>query len=378
MIKKVELINFKSHKNTVLNLENLTVLCGQNGTGKSSFIQSLLLLRQSNLKNRLDKVLDLNDPLCYLGKAQDVFYQFAEKGKFEDKIKIMISDSLLKNYSWEFDVKGDATFLNRVSELTESEGFSDLSLFSANFQYISAARNLESVFPDDYAVTIEKQISQKEGKGELTAQYLYQWGVKQKIQVHSELIHDSEYDSENNSLLDQVSAWEKEISKGVNIIPQLEGNNYVIRYKFDAEVPTDEFSSRNVGFGLSYSLPVVTAILSAQPGSLLFIENPEAHVHPYGQSKLAELICKAAQAGIQLIVETHSDHIINGILVQCKKYEEKGSGINREHARIYYFDRDDKYQATFSQEIKIEEGGKIKGRPIGFFDQIGKDLRKLI
>lgn len=74
MIKKVELINFKSHKNTVLNLENLTVLCGQNGTGKSSFIQSLLLLRQSNLKNRLDKVLDLNDPLCYLGKAQDVFY----------------------------------------------------------------------------------------------------------------------------------------------------------------------------------------------------------------------------------------------------------------------------------------------------------------
>ena len=129
------------------------------------------------------------------------------KGKFEDKIKILISDSLLKNYSWEFDVKGNATFLNRVSELTESESFSDLSLFSANFQYISAARNLESVFPDDYAVTIEKQISQKEGKGELTAQFLYQWGVKQKIQVHSELIHDSEYDSENNSLLDQVSAW---------------------------------------------------------------------------------------------------------------------------------------------------------------------------
>lgn len=373
MIKLIQLINFKSHKNTTLDLGNLTILCGQNGTGKSSFLQSLLLLRQSNQKNRLGKVLDLNDPLCYLGKPQDVFYQFADKDDFYEKIRVMLSDSEGKNYSWMFDVEKDATFLNRISSLNESEGFEKLPLFSTNFQYVSAARNSESTFPDDYAVSEEKQLSQKEGKGELTAQFLYQWG--KKIQVHFDLKHESESDS---SLLNQVSAWEREISKGVNVVPQLEGNNYIVKYKFDAEIPTDEYSSKNVGFGLSYSLPVITAILSAQPGFLLFIENPEAHVHPYGQSKLAELMCLAAQAGIQLIVETHSDHIINGTLVQCKKHEDEGTGVDRENVKIYHFDRDDNNQATLRTEIEIEEGGRIKNRPPGFFDQMGKDLRKLI
>ncbi len=78
---------------------------------------------------------------------------------------------------------------------------------------------------------------------------------------------------------------------------------------------TGRFRPTNVGFGISYALPVVTALLAAQPGELIIIENPESHIHPRGQAGLGKLIAKTAMNDVQLIVETHSDHIVNGIRI---------------------------------------------------------------
>lgn len=78
MIKNLLLQNFKSHKYTELKFANLTVLTGINSAGKSSIIQSLLLLRQSYQKGRLTAGLDLNSPLCDLGKGNDVLFRFAD------------------------------------------------------------------------------------------------------------------------------------------------------------------------------------------------------------------------------------------------------------------------------------------------------------
>lgn len=78
MITQLNLSNFKSHKDTRLELGNLTVLTGVNGCGKTSVIQALLLLRQSFLKNRLAQGLDLNQPLCSIGIAHDALYRLAK------------------------------------------------------------------------------------------------------------------------------------------------------------------------------------------------------------------------------------------------------------------------------------------------------------
>lgn len=78
MITQLHISNFKSHKDTHINLGNLTVLTGVNGCGKTSIVQSLLLLRQSFLKNRLAQGLDLNHPLCSIGIAHDALYRLAE------------------------------------------------------------------------------------------------------------------------------------------------------------------------------------------------------------------------------------------------------------------------------------------------------------
>lgn len=380
MITNIRLRNFKSHKETLLNFGNLTVLCGQNGVGKSSIIQSLLLLRQTNKKNRLNEILDLNSPLCFIGKSNDAIYRFSNVG-FENLIGIDLKGEELE-YSWIFEIPRhqNKAYLKRVNDVRASDGYEDLSLFSNNFQYLSAFRGIEYI-TDDYAVEFEKQISVNEGKGELVAQFLFEYG--KKLKVIEGLKHPLEDD---DFLLSQVSAWEREISNNINVVAIPFGESYDIKYSFDTAKSgemygsIDELSKKNVGFGLSYVLPIIVAILSAEKGSLLLIENPEAHIHPYGISKLAELICIAAEAGIQIIIESHSDHIINGILVQSKRFEtSKGEkGINKENLKIYYFDRDDIEHKTITTQIKVNDGGRTENRVVGFFDQIGKDLRKII
>ena len=372
MITQLQVINLKSHKKTTLETKNLSVFCGQNGVGKSSLIQSLLLLRQTNLKGRLDKVLSLNDPLCYIGKVKDAIYQFNE-GEYKDRIGFILQENEQK-YTWIFDASKELDFMEIITEESSFEGFAELSLFTSDFQYLSAARSSEYK-SDDYEVLTQKQISINEGKGELLGQFLYEYG--KKVKVNDACLHDSEKD---DFLLSQTTAWEREISKDVNVIPQRIGDSYEIRYSFDVPNfgPTDVFSSNNVGFGLSYSLPIIVAILSAQKNALIIIENPEAHLHPNGIAKLTELICLASQAGIQIILETHSDHIINGILVQCKKFEEDNKGISRENVSIYHFDRDETEHCTKATKVEIEEDGKIRYPPKGFFDQFTIDRKFLM
>ncbi len=146
----------------------------------------------------------------------------------------------------------------------------------------------------------------------------------------------------------------------------------------DNQFPTNEFKAGNVGFGISYVLPIIVAVLSAEKGSLLLIENPESHLHPQGQAKLAELLALAAQNGVQILLETHSDHIINGTLVAVKKYQTEQRGIAHDNVRIYYFDLDETCHATRSTKIPVLEGGRIVNAPQGFFDQFKIDIKTLM
>ena len=71
MITKLIIKNFKSHLHSEIEVRKLTVLTGINGCGKTSLIQALLLLRQTNTKGRLRDGLDLNIPLCKIGIGND-------------------------------------------------------------------------------------------------------------------------------------------------------------------------------------------------------------------------------------------------------------------------------------------------------------------
>lgn len=135
----------------------------------------------------------------------------------------------------------------------------------------------------------------------------------------------------------------------------------------------------NVGFGISYVAPVIVSLLKAKSGDLVIIENPEAHLHPRGQRKMGELIAKAASGGAQIILETHSDHILNGIRLSVKNRT-----ISTNDVRLnYFFQRLDSNLILGERVIHekcspvILDDGSLSDWPDGFFDEWDKALDEL-
>lgn len=380
MITQLYISNFKSHKDTRITLGNLTLLTGVNGCGKTSVIQSLLLLRQSYLKNRLAQGLDLNQPLCSIGIAHDALYRLAEDN-------IITFHFTADHNEYHFSFK--AAMTNLQDSFIRKDAYNDhalndiqlkdLSLFNNDFQYISAARwGGKSVFPKEtYAVEIQKQLSLSEGQGELVAHFLDKYGAE-TVQDYYE-----EGPKEDLSLLQQTIYWEQKISPDVtiNVEQRKDSSTYAISYGFNGEdsqtKPVMDLRAENIGYGISYTLPVIVALLSARPGALVVLENPEAHLHPGGQAALAKLIAKVASRGIQIIVETHSDHIINGVLLACKAHQkDHQQGISNHLVKVYDFHDKEKH-ASKAEEVVIDEDGTLRYQPKGFFDQAENDLYSL-
>ncbi len=378
MIQNIQIKNFKAHSNTNLELSKINLLTGMNGLGKSSIIQALLLLRQTFFKGLLEKGLDLNGDLCSIGTVNDCIYQFAET----DNVDISIRTD--KNeYNWSFGTKiinlSDTFIKGNKIDLPNPP--SDSLLFNNNFQYISAFRNgpTSDYHKDTSSVELLNQISRKEGRCELVAHFFHYF---KDYEVNKLLIKD---ETVGSSLKSQVDFWLREISPNINIHVRQNDTTFDIKYSYNVnKIKTNEFRSSNIGFGVSYVLPIIVATLQAcskkttdsdiiKPKGIIIIENPEAHIHPSAQSKLMELICLAAKAGVQFIIETHSDHIINGLLVAVKKKQLKNTD-----SKVYFFDRENESHSTKVVPLSVLKNGRIKNAPKGFFDQLDLDMQELM
>ena len=127
----------------------------------------------------------------------------------------------------------------------------------------------------------------------------------------------------------------------------------------------------NIGFGISYTLPIIVASLMAPKSSILVIENPEAHLHPVGQSEMGKFLARVATTGVQVIVETHSDHFLNGVRLAVKQQV-----INHKNIRLHFFSQSE--EGILVDSPVIQENGSINFWPKGFFDQFQKDLLDLM
>ena len=127
----------------------------------------------------------------------------------------------------------------------------------------------------------------------------------------------------------------------------------------------------NVGYGLTYVFPILVALLTVPEGEIVIIDSPEAHLHPYGQSQMGRLLAHFAAAGVQIIVETHSDHLLNGSRLAVKEGQ-----LNHAAMQIHFF-----MGASGAQHgvvsPAIDQNGRIHEWPGGFFDQSEKDLSQL-
>lgn len=387
MIKQISFSNFKCLNGKTFDLNKLNVFSGYNGRGKSSVLQSLLMLSQSTGFGAGSLIkLHLNGELVNLGDFDEIltndlednveFDLITDDSQFEDirlgytlseeDIKIGSINKCIINGVDYFDTIGSlsptATTVSSVQRQFSKSVPEGLIKLLRNIHYISANR----IGPVKYVEKKEVPDFHKIDPQGLNA--------INTIASYRELIPSSMSLGNTNSemqLKDALSVWMDYIMTGGKINLPDDKKSPVLSLEFDIKNSSArKFSSYNVGFGYSYILAIVITALIAKKDSIVIIENPEAHLHGQAQSRLTELLSKLATRGVQLFIETHSEHIINGFRKEMLK---NNCDLTNTDTSIYFFDHD-----FTVKQLEIYPNGKIPNWPKGFFDQETFDLAEIM
>lgn len=435
MLTEIRLKNFKCFKyETKFPLGKINLLTGVNGRGKSSLLQAMLLFRQSIEHNPNSNALVLNGNCVQLGSFEDVknsenpkemdieigfttddrrfssnsdFHFWLSlnlklaqhqdnprilqplvltltsdvqlsvndgKGNFQNELaytpmggdkawrrkEIINGDesiTILRSYLFLPDNSISVTEINK-------EGQYSASLFMwfdfYRIRYISADR----IGPkNSYQQENLSDFINTGARGENTATILALKGDNTHVHYKLYLGNDA------NTLLQQTEEWLNYIFEGAKVSIEATGDNIDISYNTNQK--SHRYRATNVGFGYSYILPIIVSGLIAKEGEFLIVENPEAHLHPKAQNRLTEFLTRVATCGVQVFVESHSEHILNGLRI-CSLRED--IELNHDEVSILYFQNND--HQPFVQ-LPILKNGKITNWPDGFFDQQEQDLAEI-
>lgn len=365
-------------------MRELTLLTGLNGMGKSSVIQAMLALRQSFETGVLNKgELATSGAYIDLGSVSDVLFEGAEKDEIE--IAVRTSEDPEADNSFLFDVSleknsaraADFTVFDRA--LKSLVGGAETPLISnsdspdrpeiSTFHYLCAERN----GPRKYLPMSRARADALElgCQGEFVLHALQVHGEKPLLSPDDRRL----FPEAGSRLGDQVEAWLGAISPGVrlSLTPVPDADLIVGAFSFGQSgmLRSRNYRATNVGFGLSYVLPVLVALLATPKGGLVIIENPEAHMHPQGQTKLGELCARAAASGVQVVIESHSDHLMDGMRIAIRE-----GLVSNDSVIFHYFSRRD--GVVIRNSPAIDQEGRVSEWPEGFFDQHRRNAASLI
>lgn len=363
MISTLSIVGFKRFASCSLELAPLSILTGLNGAGKTTVIQALLLAREASLPGAFS--VALNGPFgLELGTAQDVL----NLGRSVDASDIEITASFDDGSSCRYILDAHEERSLHLPLKNRSTG-SERILGGSNraFTYLCAER----LGPRDILGTSALPIDELGVgvKGEYCAQVLDALGLKEKV---SEGRQHPDHRSEADVFLKyQVEAWLSDIARPVEIDTVWFPGTSVTALRFRA--PGGEWvRAPNMGFGVSYSLPIVLAGLSAPVNGLLVVENPEAHLHPAGQSRMGAFLGTIVGDGVQVLVETHSDHVLNGIRRAIGEHRR----LKAEQAVVHFFDMNAGGEPEVST-LRFTPTGGLSDWPRRFFDQYQIDVAAL-
>ncbi len=379
MIQSLLIENLKCFESLRLDLAPLTLLTGFNAAGKSTTLQTLQLLAQTLRSQRGTTELRLNGSMASLGTPSDILNN--SSGAKRLKLGVENSDIQLV---WEFELEEEIRRSLRVSKLaikgkqTEILTAKDLDGIEPRVEsgavktlinglkktiFLSAARQVETdVFP------VPLEMAERRGDvgviGQFAAWWLYSEGDTPVAQ--SRCIgepHDS------TTLRHQINAWCEELFPGVELNALPVPKTSLMRLELRSGPTVDWSSPANIGYGVSYAFPVLVAGLCAIDDYPLILDSPEAHLHPKGQSRIGGFLAQMAAAGSQILVETHSDHLLNGVRLALKD-----GVIDPSDVAIYFFSPLSGSRVT---RLSVDKNGTVSDWPPGFFDQSEMDLANL-
>ena len=379
MLTRIDLRHFKCFEQLKLPLCPLTLLSGSNASGKSSVMQALALLHQTMREHEWSSRLMLNGETIRLGSAADVIDQV--HGRRNCGISLFDGDGAW--FQWEFQAerKEMSLAVRRARGETGNgggwdtdesmalrhllpDGSSDHPLIGRllGLTYLTAER----MGPREHYVFDDPQLTPVVGpQGEFAVSVLHSG---RDLHVLDGLQDLTAPPTRFRQVESRMARFFPGCVLAIEQIPRANAVTLGIRMSKG----TDFQRPVHIGFGLTQVLPIVVAALSANDDGLLLIENPEVHLHPAGQAAMGEFLAEVTSAGVQVIIETHSDHVLNGV-----RRSVRNRTLNCEHVALHFFTprrEDSTSDRPQVQSPSLNADGNIDSWPEGFFDQFDKDM----
>ncbi len=347
-------------------LSRLTLLAGANGAGKSTLVQALLLARLAAKTE--GRRLDLNGPPFFLGlgEALELVHQGAGVA---DSIAIEVVRGSGSVHSCTMAVPE-----TRATDIAIELGGDPIALTNlfasdgSGFSYLSAER----LGPRDILPAAESNVPGVGPKGEFTASVLVGHAG---VEVLDGLVHPETHAlGTTKKLLHQAELWLSEIVRPVQLDATWIPNSAATMVRFrENSLEGEWMRPSNTGFGLTFALPIIVAALLLRPEGMLIVENPEAHLHPRAQSSIGSFLARVAGAGVQVVLETHSDHVLNGV----RRAVAIDASLPSQDATVLFIDVDAETGAASPRVIRMNDSGDLTEWPTAFFDQTEHDLAAL-
>lgn len=371
MIKQLKIGNFKCFENeTSFDLSRVNIFAGFNGRGKSSVIQSFLLLCQS---------------LCHYGNLQtlEVNGEYVHLGLFEDLVNAHKDPNTPINFTLITDQKEGREVCLAYEEKTDAERLGQINVLRVDdVDYLvkkvvtlgDTSRTGDILALDDYpdsvnAIFRDCNYVSAERRGPALFEEKRDLLSFNPVGTNGENVLNSI--AKNKKLRAEIASCVEYIMSGGSLSMDGEKKESAV-LSLNLSMPnakTEKLKAINCGFGYSYVLSIVVNALTMTHGTLI-VENPEAHLHPQAQFRLTELLAKVLDKDIQVFVETHSEHIVNGFRILALR---ENVAMTNKDISIYFFDED--YSI---KHLNVEANGRIKNWPKHFFDQFEREMTEII
>ena len=372
MIDTIHIIALKSIKDLTVKCSKLNLFVGTNSSGKSTLLQGLLLVAQKKLNGKYISIGDFREVRNYYMPNSSIRIEIKENGKNNPAWIEFIEDKENETYNVQTSLDEipaeDILIFDDIDDSEQSDLISD----EFGYHYLSCHR---IGVTDIYAKNMLNE-SDFGIDGEYAMAYLLK---NESKNVENELVVEGA--DVTNSLLEQVNYWLNYIVGTTLAINDIKKTNYLqVKYNNNpANASSEALYCRpiNVGSGISYLISIIISCLGSEEDSIIVIENPEIHLHPKAQSRLCDFLYFVSKAGRQLFVESHSDHIFNGLRVgvATKKIQQEDISVN--------FLAMNEHCETQCNPIIFKEYGKIVGTNDemdidDLFDQFEIDLNRML
>lgn len=306
MKETIVIKNFKCFTDKNISLNDLTVLVGANGMGKSTVVQAILLLRHC-IETMDSSTVELNGPYALaLGSYESVLSKNAINGTISlsvyDNTDDVVASVEMSGSNEQFSYQMERTYRC----FAKATGIGDDC-----FYFLSAERTGPRINQRIKELTYPNAGTY----GEHAAQIL----ADRYKKIDERRFHPKE---QAPYLLAQVNAWLSEILPGNEVSSEANLKMQVAQVRLRNVLSDDYVEATNLGFGISYCLPIIINGLLAKKGCYMIVENPEAHLHPAAQTSMGKFLATIANCGVRVIVETHSDHILDGIQLYVALHKE--------------------------------------------------------